>query len=288
MSQEKTDRIVQYSMRGVILLGVLSAVAIGVLTLNRLSLMMAALDRISSSPTATPISILLRPMAESTRMPRPTRTPYPTYAPDRAWPTRAASPPAMPMATKSEAAPSPTQVRPGLSLPFEDSFDTGPRPEWRPVRGRWTGVEGTYTAAPANGWSLTLVGDTGWVDYAIDVDVVFQLTTYPIRIIVRELDGSYMALETGCRNTYWILAGEAGSQAVAHSPKGALRYDRDLWSRRHLRIEVKGDVYSAYVDGVPLLTAETAVLTVGRVGLAVNCPNESMPRFEDLRIVEMP
>ena len=288
MSQEKTERIMYYSLHGIILLGVLAAVALGLLTLNRLSRGIRVLEKLSDAPAATPISIVLRPMAEPTSMPRPTRTPYPTFTPRRTWPSRAASrPPSPPVTPTPQPTSSPTPMPPRMPLPFEDSFDAGPRHEWEPVRGTWIGVDGAYTAAPATGWSLTLVGNTGWADYAIDVDVVFQLSTYPIRIVVRALDGSYMALETDCCNTYWILGSKAGSRPVAHSARGALTYDGDRWSKRHLRIEVRGDAYSAYVDDVPLLATQMRALDRGRVGLGLNCPIESMPRFEDLRIAEL-
>ena len=87
-----------------------------------------------------------------------------------------------------------------------------PRPEWKPIRGTWRVVDGKYTADASKDWSMTFVGDVGWTDYAVDVDVFSRNRQWPVRIIVRAQDGSYMVLEATGGKTDWIIVSEGSSQ----------------------------------------------------------------------------
>jgi len=147
-------------------------------------------------------------------------------------------------------------------------------------------VDGKYTADPSDAWSLTFVGDIGWTDYAVDVDVFYLTWEYPVRIIVRAQDGSYMALETGSFDTDWILFSEGDSRVIAHSNQGGLTM-RGGWHKNHLRIEVKGTIYTAYSDGTMLLRVQDTSLGNGRVGLAFKYKRENTPRFDNFLVAEL-
>lgn len=190
--------------------------------------------------------------------------------------------------TPTKPTPSPTPRPLLVSLPFEDDFDMGPRAEWEPTQGTWRMVDSKYTADPGDTWSLTFVGDVGWTDYAVDVDVFYygeQGYFLPVRIIVRAQDGSYMALETGLSDTDWILVSEDGPRVIAHSDQGRLSHYG--WNKIHLKIEVKGTIYTAYSDGTMLLRVQDATFESGRVGLAFRYPIENTPRFDNFVVTEL-
>jgi hypothetical protein len=175
--------------------------------------------------TSTPRVITvtaLTPTSPTMYTPYPTATSYPTSTP---YPTYTPYP--MPPPTST---PKPVVI----SLPFEDTFDLRPRAEWEPIKGSWRVVDGRLTTDPNDDWSLILVGDQEWSNYAVDVDVWSDEWFYPVRIIVRTQDAGYVAIETDINGTDWILSSDGGSRVIAHRDEGIYeRHDQEY----HFRIE---------------------------------------------------
>jgi DNA-binding CsgD family transcriptional regulator len=177
---------------------------------------------------------------------------------------------------------------PSMALPFEDSFDNGARPEWQPQSGVWRMVNGMYKADPSDDMQVTLVGDDAWTDYAVDVDVHENgIGGYPVRVIVRAQGGRYVALETACCESNLVVVGDGPDRIVAHSDTGGLKNRVYEWTQSHLRVEVRGDIYTAYSDGTLLFTAQEGTLTRGMVGLGMQCPYDEMPLFEDFQVTSL-
>lgn len=283
MSEEKSQplRILLIVLSVFVGVATIFSCVVGFLALLKPEQALIVIERLASVPTSTPILVVITAPVPS---PLPTSTPYPTYTPYAARPSPSPYPTYTPYPT---ATLTPTARPIAIALPFEDDFDVGPRPEWQPVLGTWRMVNGAYAADPSDTWSLTLVGDTGWIDYAVDVDVIYYFSFRPLRIVVRAQDASYMALETDDGDTDWITVSDGTSRVIAHSGEGALIHGGG-WNQTHLRIEVQGSIYTAYADGVMLLRVQDGTLAGGRVGLGIRNDSENTPRFEDFRVTALP
>jgi len=164
-------------------------------------------------------------------------------------------------------APLPTAI--SAPLPFSDNFNNGAKPEWDVVVGNWRMVDGAYTADSDGGWNVSLVGSESWRDIAIDVDVITDDWNYPVRIIVRAYQGSYLIMETNCCSTYFILIDNGTETTIAESDAGGLTGSIYLHTN-NIRIEALNNIYTVYVDGVKLLTVQDNTLPTGRVGLGLD------------------
>jgi hypothetical protein len=151
-------------------------------------------------------------------------------------------------------------------------------------------VDGKYTADRSEDWSEVLVGDVGWTNYAVDVDVFFHSATgkaNPIRIIVRAQDTLYMAFVADCVDADWLLISEEEPRVVAHSDQAGLTCKVHYWRQTHLRVEVRDTIYAAYKDGTLLLQVQDDTFTSGRVGLASKYRLENTTRFDNFRVTEL-
>jgi hypothetical protein len=185
-----------------------------------------------------------------TNEPPPTYTPYPTYTPQKI-PTTTSKP------------------QPTMLLPFQDTFDLRLGQEWQPILGTWRVVNGHLTTDDNNDWRRIFVGDTAWQNYAVEVDVWSEDWLYPVQIIVRAQQGTYVAMQTTINTTDFILYGGGDPLVIAHSDIGVTaqsgaRYEATY----HLRVEAVGDIFTAYINGNMVLQVQDATLPNGRTGLA--------------------
>jgi hypothetical protein len=188
---------------------------------------------------------------------------------------------ATPRATATHT-PQPTVI----PLPFEDDFDRGARREWQQVTGVWRMVEGAYWADPSGSWSIALVGDDNWKDYAVDVDVIYNDWNTPdVRIIVRAVGNSYMAFQTHCCDSIWLLVSDGQAREIATSNNGGLR--GGLSGSSHLRVEAKGNLYTAYSEGNRLLMVQDDTLSAGRAGLSVVNDSYRWRRFDNFKVTAL-
>ena len=189
-------------------------------------------------------------------------------------------------ATPLPQTPTPTlSPTPAIQLPFEDNFDNGPRPEWQPIVGTWRMFDGAYYSDDVEDgrWNITLVGDENWTDYTVDVDAIRYHSGYPVRVIVRENDGSFMAFDTDCCVTKVTLVYKGEETVIARNDVGGI--DGGLeWILYHIKVEVRGSIYKIYSNGKLLVEVQDVTLNRGRVGLALKYPI----RYENFKVNELP
>lgn len=203
-------------------------------------------------PTTTPIPPTATPGPSATATLIPTPTPLP--------PTATSIPPT------ATPGPSPTATpTPEPALLFFDDFDAGPKPDWEVLSGTWGMAGEKYTLIDISGGSVigvSLIGDPSWRDYAIEAEVTGlyddgessywysneginrdDLRMSRAAILVRVQDnGDGVGLIVGAEKIEWATLIDGRWSVVS----GTL-VDGYGETGTHLRIEVRGDVYAAYV-----------------------------------------
>lgn len=220
-------------------------------------------------PTSQPIILTLPPLPSLT--PYPTQTPLPTY-------TALAPQILVVTATQPPASETPT---PGVLL--EDRFDPRPNEDWDTVLGEWRVVDGHFTTDVSGGWRRAFIGDPGWSNYAVDVDV--WIPCDPVQVLVRVNDDGYLAFELNIAGTSWRLFSGGNEQILATNSNGHSR----LGSVYHLRIESDQDIFTAYLDGLKVHQLQDAAFSQGRAGLAFRTHGTcDTTWFDNFVVTELP
>jgi len=189
--------------------------------------------------------------------------------------------------------PPPTQAptespTPAITLPFEDTFDLRPRPEWQPITGNWRVVDGHLTTNPDNGLVKIVVGNTQWTDYVVDVDIWSEDWYFPIMIIVRDQGQGYIAFQTSINYSEWIKYSNGTLQTIAQTDagigglNGTERYNEIY----HVTVEVNKDIYTVYSNGNKLLQAQDNQFVNGRVGISYETHNYQV-WFDNFKVVSL-
>lgn len=178
-----------------------------------------------------------------------------------------------------------------LPLPFTDNFDQGLSDDWQQILGTWRMVDGKLTADQSNSWSLILVGDDRWQDYAIDMDILSSKRD-EIRIILRAKGNSYIAFETSSKLTSfgsnWILFQDGVPNTIAHTDTGGLNGGTAGYLKSHFRIEVQDDIYKAFSDGVLISQIQEKSLTSGEVGISLKDSSNDVTLIDNFVISVLP
>lgn len=231
-------------------------------------------------PTSTPLVVTL-----PTQTPLPTPTPYPTQTP---YPTYTPYPTPTPQPTPPTATPSPSPV---LELPFEDTFDSGPRPEWRPISGNWRMVNGQYTSTGSRyEWVYSVVGDPNWKDYVIETDYFIPTGGVgfhhsKVAVLVRaggaNVFGLSFRIDSDVNMCYWDIwqEGEWSAMASQECPGES----------GHLRIEVRGSTFIASTrDWLGELIVTDNSITTGYVGVGMYCyRNADCATFDNFQVTRI-
>jgi hypothetical protein len=190
--------------------------------------------------------------------------------------------------TAIEATTKPTPVK----ADFSDNFDSGANKAWEPLSGTWRVINGAYTADPTdeNIIAYSMVGDQGWQDYSVDVDVsVLCQAGYPIILLIRSLDpGNGMQMEINCCSTKWLLYKNGTSTMIAEIKKG-IPYEcgTDNWKTSHIRIEAQGSFYTMYLNGANILQVQDNTYSYGRSGIGLQHYTDC-PRFDNFKVSNLP
>lgn len=215
-------------------------------------------------------SSLIQTVDAQTITPVYTQTSLPTYTPFPTIP---------PTVTSIPPSPTPATV---MVLPFEDSFELRAKPEWQPQLGTWRVVDGHFTADLYSGWAIALVGDENWSDYVIEANAYSDYYYIPVRIIVRANKGGYLAFEFNNEETIWLISRQGKETKIA---EGDSTYDNN--GSNNIRIEVKGDIFTAYINGAQLLQIQDTNFPRGKVGLGFNT-TYSVVWFDNFSVRENP
>lgn len=175
--------------------------------------------------------------------------------------------------------PRPIQV----SLPFKDNFDEGPREEWEVIQGTWRMIDGTY-GTDKGGWAYSIVGDPGWEDYVVEVDVLSRcIAGYATGIFVRRTSpGNGLLFRFHCCDMKWILQQNGKSTTIAHVDDGIRSHGcgNMTWGSTHVKLEAKGNTYSTYVNGKLVNRVQDDTMSRGRVGLGTTRSSDRV-RFDN-------
>jgi len=136
-------------------------------------------------------------------------------------------------------------------------------------------------------YSITVVGDPKWTDYAVDVDVSHKrIDSRFVRVLARAQNwGNYMAMEVGCCGTHLILVVNGNDQKIASSETRGIDWsDIDNWKTDHLRVEVRGSTYTLISNGMTLVTTQDSTFSSGKAGLAAWWRPDNDVRFDNFRV----
>ncbi len=208
-----------------------------------------------------------------TAVPVPTTTPIPPTATPGPSPTAALLPPTASPTLSPTVSPTATST-PEPALLFFDDFDAGPKPDWQVLSGRWGMAGGKYTMTDISGSSVTgisAVGDSVWRDYEVEADISglynnpHQWGNDPsmAAILVRlQDDGKAVGLIVDSRFIEWeVVIDDAwtvvpGTQVDGYGEEGT-----------HIKVQVRGNVYAAYVNGKMITSFSDDRFPSGKVGL---------------------
>ncbi|MBL8818843.1 MAG: PEP-CTERM sorting domain-containing protein [Planctomyces sp.] len=162
---------------------------------------------------------------------------------------------------------------------FQDDFDSTPSPLWGNQAGSWSTTSGRYSASASNNWPHSRsILSLSVTDFVLEVDV-FDIADGGIWLR-GDADGrNGILLVTGGEG--WGFGrrdGNAGTalywhrviDGVVNPIEGEVSFlFTPEVSDTHLRVEVIGDKYAAFVSGHagPVTTLETSLFSTGHVGL---------------------
>jgi len=177
-----------------------------------------------------------------------------------------------------------------IPLPFQDNFNNGLNPMWNQLTGTWRVINGQLTADPDDSWSRILVGDTRWTNFRVDVDVFNYDWNYQVEVIAHATPQGFISFRTNGDGSSWMLH-KIGSdeETIASLDKGGLTFSGfDGYAKNHIRLEVNGNTYSAYVDGQLYLQVTDPTFPSGQAGLGIYFPNSHTHRFDNFSIEALP
>ena len=178
------------------------------------------------------------------------------------------------------------------TLPFTEDFESG--------AGDWSALYGpgswSTTTVGGSTWfrgsvgdgrdsSAQTAGDSGWTDYAIDVDAV---TDTVLRrgdgpaVLARVVDGAnHYAFRFD--NNRWVVESVVGGSATKVGQGG--RTGLNTGAAYDIRVEVQGTNLRLYVNGSLEVSVSDGSHAAGAVGLGVH---GSVSRFDNVAVTALP
>ena len=156
---------------------------------------------------------------------------------------------------------------------FSDNFDAGASPLWGNQSGSWTATGGVYFAqSPSNNPTTYTSLPFSLTDFTADVDInnvkdgglwLRSSITGGVRNGVLLVTGGSLGVGTGL---YWQIVTNGSFGPKLDEVDGLFTSGV---SDPHIRVEVTGDTYSAFVDGsgTPATTLTDSTFTSGEFGL---------------------
>jgi hypothetical protein len=239
-----------------------------------------------------------------TAVPVPTTTPIPPTATPGPSPTATLVPPTPAHSPSPTTLPTATPT-PSLSLPFFDDFDAGPKPDWEVLSGKWGMAGGKYTMTDISGGSVTgvsVVGDTGWRDYAVEAEVSGlhypyywgddrdeEISSRAAILVRMQDDGGAVGLMIDEQFVDWeILEGDSwtvvsGTRVAGYGEEGT-----------RIKVEVRGNVFAAYVDGKMITSFSDDRFPSGKVGLWLQSSGllnasdwRAVPKIDNFKVAKL-
>ena len=147
---------------------------------------------------------------------------------------------------------------------FQDNFETALGSGWEIIQGDWRIVDQRLTSISRKGkWSTAYVGDASWVDYAVELDADFRPAQWdPVEVYIRAQDDrNKVTLRLERAGSYPQLAIVKDGESVVLGKAQEYLTDED-----RVRLEAKGDLYTAYVNGKKYVSAHDPNFLQGQGG----------------------
>jgi hypothetical protein len=154
---------------------------------------------------------------------------------------------------------SPTTSQTGVI--FQEDFNNGLAQGFSNDTNNWQVIDGKYTAA--NEFSFSMFGNTAWTDYSVEGD--FD-TAEDGGLMVRAQDfnnGVVLIVRPEYGDVYWILRVNGQFTTIYGHVQTSLK----PFDTVHVKAAVKGDLYSAYVNGLLVTSADIPGFPNGKAGL---------------------
>ena len=230
-------------------------------------------------PTAEPSATIMPVPPTKTRTPTPTRTHLPTFTPSFT-PTITLTP-----------TPVPTEI-----LLLQEDFEDGVANDWQIYYGNVSierDPDGNHYLLPSGFvkkymWISYGDKDTNWIDYAFESRIKFVEGPQNLAIWVRADDilayysllifsGIYQFDEHSTESTSW------NGIDKQLSPESEKSLDQGRWYT--IRVEIKGDMISAYIDNVYLGDAKFSLPPVNKQGgIGFGFDGGEVINFDDIRV----
>ncbi len=180
--------------------------------------------------------------------------------------------------------------QPGAVLFFDD-FQDGYDPAWGFTRGNWEVVDGQLHTTSEPG-SAYVTGGNSWTDYSVECQLSYSGNFYghpSRRIVVRAADDLNKVVFGG------FQGGESRVGFIVYVD-GEIVVETEsiptLPDTCIVRIDVVGSTYSAFVDGIHVMTLEDHSNPSGTAGLGISAGEGWGPRgasgwFDDFLVTSL-
>lgn len=166
----------------------------------------------------------------------------------------------------------------GSSGPFSDDFNAGPKPDWKPINGNWTMSNGQYTVTDIESQAryITFIDGKKWNDIVFDIDVIPGETGqggFYYRAIANICPRMINSEEKVCFGlsgsenkfveAYWYISKEGTKNEHVSIEKIETPKNQPV----NVKIEVKGGVFTAYINNLKINQVYDSTFSAGTIGL---------------------
>ena len=157
---------------------------------------------------------------------------------------------------------------------FFDDFEDGDDFGWGHEIGSWIVSNGEYTATGKSGLAGSSVGSISWTDYIFEGDLrITQKGAAHLGLRVHEVGVSSNDLPNGIvlvifpsgNSIYWHVR-----ENWIGDPQGIKNLDVSVNRPIHVKVEIAGDTYKAYVNGILKNTLDDNTYSSGKIAVCVN------------------
>ncbi len=184
------------------------------------------------------------------------------------------------------------------TLIFKDNFDSEPKKEWSPSNGNWTMVNGMYSVENVEEdiEYNTFIKEKSWSEFSLKVDIkpgnVSYDKYYAIIYLRRSGNGDCVCFGIGGKEGSfdeigWFLYrnGKPGE------PFGRVNIKTSKDETVNIKIRVKGNVYTAYLNNSQIGQISDSSFSSGSVGLGCGYEDWRDPKvrvaFDNLEILPL-
>ncbi|MEM4381899.1 MAG: zinc-ribbon domain-containing protein, partial [Candidatus Caldarchaeum sp.] len=173
---------------------------------------------------------------------------------------------------------------PGVSLPFYDDFRSLNTRVWAITSCEWSVEQGVLLVTRGRQCFAYVKDGLSWTNYAVEVDIyrASRGSNYP-GIIVRAQDGmNYVVFYRFYTRLCWDIV--KGGNRIGRCMGGV---DKILPEKVRVRVEVYGDRYEAYIDGIRESQIQDPTFDRGMPGLYVGDKDSPPVAFANFKVMAL-